>query len=979
MADNNKIEISYQNTDGRQSLGKRLGDIDKYRADWAENQGKMQKSILNTMDRATAMDFEQSMSRVVDALKKLEDETTKATGDQQAYAKQIKSMLGSSTNLQKQMDEYRTSYNKLNNAIKEGTIDYSTAAKALEDVEDGMGKVNAISELLANNLKNIKPETFKQIIEDFKNTAAANAEAAELLKRQHAEGERTAKGAGQSRDKAIKEELSDLGKNLRDVVNTLNINQIAQSFAPSSRQQLQSDIQTNFNINRREFQDFKKGLFKQVDTSIYTSDEIIQAMGTLSSSTLENTETATKYFEDLVRGQKVLGLSAQTQETLLRLNNVTGRNELKFYTNQVAKFQQSSLGLNKRQLDELVSLNANLMNTAADIGIDSTEFQQMSTSEQAAFEATRAGYGSKYTQAMSTLLANTDTTAALLGMDSGELSQRLKRGESLTDLLRNGAGSRAALNVLSSGDEAAITRYFEHAKEAWGVDENTWSILKVIAQQEKDLNKNLQTATAATKENKDAAKEQEAKYAESLTWFQKMINGVSNWWNGNIDWTTLEYVRSLDQTVKLIAVLLGAKDAFSGVSSLLGIGGKAGGTGLLAKLGLGGKAAGAGGLSALKIGGATGGAALASVAAIAGGGLIGAYDANKTANWHGGSLRGFVMGTGHKEQDTWEATGSTLGNAAKWGLMGAGVGTLFGGPAGTAIGAAIGASFGLIAGALGTLGEKEDAQKSELEAIQKNTYEVAKNTSYSGIGMVYRYRGVSNYSSMGSATSRATSAMGDLQYPVTSRYGPREPLRVQDGRITSSFHAGTDFGAPEGTPLYSNVTGTVIGAGTMKDGTNYVAVQSDKDGYIHWYAHMQKPPVVRKGQHVSQGEFVGYVGHTGMATGPHLHYSVTKPGSGMYLDADHAVDSLPFATESIFGGGINKTSGTDSTKTVDMSSAFRTKATLLNTSKLGDVAGPIVGSIADLKQTIINLSEQTSRNQKIMDALVNRTMVSPTI
>lgn len=979
MADNNKIEISYQNTDGRQSLGKRLGDIDNYRADWAENQGKMQKSILNTMDRATAMDFEQSMSRVVAALKKLEDETAKATGDQQAYGKQIKSMLGTSTNLQRQMDEYRTSYNKLNNAIKEGTIDYSAAAKALENVEDGMGKVNAISELLANNLKDIKPETFKQIIEDFKNTAAANAEAAELLKRQHAEGERAAKGAGQSRDKAIKQELSELGKNLRDVINTLNINQIAQSFAPSSRQQLQSDIQTNFNINRKEFQDFKKGLFKQVDNSLYTSDEIIQAMGTLSSSTLENTETATKYFEDLVRGQKVLGLSAQTQETLLRLNNVTGRNELKFYTNQVAKFQQSSLGLNKRQLDELVSLNANLMNTAADIGIDSTEFQQMSTSEQAAFEATRAGYGSKYTQAMSTLLANTDTTAALLGMDSGELSQRLKRGESLTDLLRNGAGSRAALNVLSSGDEAAITRYFEHAKEAWGVDENTWSILKVIAQQEKDLNKNLQTATAATKENKDAAKEQEEKYGESLTWFQKMINGVSNWWNGNIDWTTLEYVRSLDQTVKVIAVLLGAKDAFSGVSSLLGIGGKAGGTSLLAKLGLGSKAAGAGGLSTLKIGAATGGAALASVAAIAGGGLIGAYDANKTANWHGGALRGFVMGTGHKEQDAWEATGSTLGNAAKWGLIGAGIGTIIPG-IGTAVGAAVGASAGLLLGALGTLGEKEDAQQSELESIQKNTYEVAKNTSYSGIGMVYRYRGVSNYSSMGSATSRATSAMGDLQYPVTSRYGPREPIKVQDGRITSSFHAGTDFGAPEGTPLYSNVTGTVIGAGTMKDGTNYVAVQDDKSGYIHWYAHMQKPPVVKKGQHVSQGEFVGYVGHTGMATGPHLHYSVTKPGSGMYLDADHAVDSLPFATASIFGGGVSSTSGTDSTKaTIDMSSAFRTKATLLNTSKLGDVAGPIIGSISDLKQTIINLSEQTSRNQKIMDALVNRTMVSPTI
>lgn len=837
------------------------------------------------------------------------------------------------------------------------------------------------------------------VLDDLKSSAGGTSKALETInqrgqyiKQQQGQEARTKRDnaellkklekilGGSSMDKSVAKEWSNIGSSLRSIINTLNINQIAQQFAPSSRQQLQADLQTNYNISAKEFQDFKKGLFDQVDQSIYTSEDIIAAMGTLSSSTLENTATATKYFEDLVRGQKVLGLSSQTQETLLKLNNITGRNELKFYTNQVAKYQQSSLGLNKRQLDELVNLNANLQSQAADIGIATTEFRQMSANEQAALESTNAGYGSKYAQALSNALVNTESTAAMLGMDSGELAERLSRGESFIDMLRRGPGTQVALQALQSGDQAYISRIKENAMGALGIDENTWTILRVIAQQETELNKNLRTATNASKEQKDAAAEQEEKYGESLTIFQKTVNGISNWFNSNVNWTELEYIRSIDSVVKTIAVLLGAKDIFSGLGNIFG-GGK--GAGLLSKVGIKTGVGGAKGISGLKVGAASGWGAVGALGSTAAGIGLGIYDGFQTSSWRGGALRGAFLGTGNAQQTTEEKMISAGGNGVKGMLIGAGIGTALGGPL---IGTAIGGLVGVLLGGIGTMIDKEKELSKEeqerLDEIEKNTYTTAQNTSYQGIGMVYRYRGKSNWSSAtGSATN--AGAMGDASnvgYPVSSSYGSRGIIYTSAGP-TQSFHNGMDFAAPEGTPLYSNVTGTVIGSGTMSDGANYIAVRDDNTGYTHWYAHMQKQSPLKKGQHVNQGEFVGYVGHTGKATGPHLHYSVTKPGAGNYLNEKVSVNPYNFASASIFSGKAAPASSAAilDNSAIALNSVLSTPKTSIALSSLGDIATPIVGSINDLKQTIIDLSDRTSRNEKIMNALVNRTMQSPTV
>lgn len=107
---------------------------------------------------------------------------------------------------------------------------------------------------------------------------------------------------------------------------------------------------------------------------------------------------------------------------------------------------------------------------------------------------------------------------------------------------------------------------------------------------------------------------------------------------------------------------------------------------------------------------------------------------------------------------------------------------------------------------------------------------------------------------------------------------------VDFARITSHFstgrkhpilhkiraHKGVDYGAPAGTPILSAGDGKVVFAGVRSGFGNVVMVQHGS-AYTTLYAHMQKI-LVKNGQKISQGQKLGTVGKTGLATGPHLHY-----------------------------------------------------------------------------------------------------------
>ena len=114
---------------------------------------------------------------------------------------------------------------------------------------------------------------------------------------------------------------------------------------------------------------------------------------------------------------------------------------------------------------------------------------------------------------------------------------------------------------------------------------------------------------------------------------------------------------------------------------------------------------------------------------------------------------------------------------------------------------------------------------------------------------------------------------------ISSEYGWRKnPVTG-----VNKLHAGTDFAAPGGTPIYAAASGYVQVAGWSSGGYgNYVIIyhgkMSDGNQYSTLYGHMRSV-ATSAGKYVKQGEIIGYVGSTGNSTGNHLHLEVWKGGS----------------------------------------------------------------------------------------------------
>lgn len=117
----------------------------------------------------------------------------------------------------------------------------------------------------------------------------------------------------------------------------------------------------------------------------------------------------------------------------------------------------------------------------------------------------------------------------------------------------------------------------------------------------------------------------------------------------------------------------------------------------------------------------------------------------------------------------------------------------------------------------------------------------------------------------------------------------RWPLRVA-GRISSgfgsrtsptagasSYHKGIDIAVPSGTPIVAAETGTVVTATYSASAGNYVMISHGNRLYTV-YMHCSKL-AVKEGEHVKKGEIIAYVGSTGISTGSHLHFGVSKNGT----------------------------------------------------------------------------------------------------
>lgn len=122
----------------------------------------------------------------------------------------------------------------------------------------------------------------------------------------------------------------------------------------------------------------------------------------------------------------------------------------------------------------------------------------------------------------------------------------------------------------------------------------------------------------------------------------------------------------------------------------------------------------------------------------------------------------------------------------------------------------------------------------------------------------------------------------------------KSPIRF--GRITSGFtmrrfhpvlkvnrpHLGVDYAAPIGTPIRSVGDGTIAFSGWSGGGGNVIKVRHNST-YETAYKHLSRfAPGIKRGSRVKQGQVIGYVGNTGLSTGPHLHFEFYQ--SGRYVD-----------------------------------------------------------------------------------------------
>lgn len=111
-------------------------------------------------------------------------------------------------------------------------------------------------------------------------------------------------------------------------------------------------------------------------------------------------------------------------------------------------------------------------------------------------------------------------------------------------------------------------------------------------------------------------------------------------------------------------------------------------------------------------------------------------------------------------------------------------------------------------------------------------------------------------------------------YTITSPFGYRKAPTAG----ASTYHQGIDMACDSGTPIYATRSGTITKASYQAGGAGYYVSINHGDGFGSIYMHMTRY-VVSAGQSVSQGQLIGYVGSTGISTGPHLHFGISYGGT----------------------------------------------------------------------------------------------------
>ena len=143
---------------------------------------------------------------------------------------------------------------------------------------------------------------------------------------------------------------------------------------------------------------------------------------------------------------------------------------------------------------------------------------------------------------------------------------------------------------------------------------------------------------------------------------------------------------------------------------------------------------------------------------------------------------------------------------------------------------------------------------------------------------LYRYENekgiVAYYDETGKSASKTLKKSPINGARISSKYGKRKHPILGYSRA----HQGIDFAAPSGTPIPAAGSGKVVFKGWKNGYGNYIKIKHNGT-YSTAYAHMKGfKSGIKVGSQVNQGQIIGYVGSTGLSTGPHLHYEIIKDG-----------------------------------------------------------------------------------------------------
>ena len=910
-----------------------------------------------------------------------------------------------STNIEqlaKNVEKSNNAFDSMSLAYDEMISSYNEETKTLKELSKAKKKQLEYDKADLRNRKELRSMQSKQIISDAK------------------EGNKSALKAFQQGAGKLNQILSSI-----DIRGSLD--KLVSATGRSDAANTQISMMSSYNLNKAEFNAFKRQLYKQIDTSLYNSRDVKEAIGSLQQIGLNTTEEMTSKFDLILRGQQLLGITAQQQAKLQTISNRTGRDFLTFTTNKLAKLMVENNNIGKKQLSELLDLNSNLVSQFADIGISTPEFEDASMSATAALTNLMGGdtgLAQKYTSIMTELAMNNNASGAKVGLGLDDYYAQLSNGTNLATMISRGNGSLGSLyNQLMSGS-LSMGAMSELVNQG------------VLSSSERDLlthmtNYDKQNGTGAFAAYLDSYKgtdggkaldSVEENTAEGTSMLSKLTNNFTNWVASSFDWVDFS---NFEQVMKVVTTLLGiiaASEAIQGLGSLLK-GLWKGATGLGGKL-----AAGKLGSNGLGLISNTGAAGLSTAGKFVAGGSIAAgtlwagIDAYNGFNQTSKEMYGENANTGQKigagaaamvsgskvhktskgKVDMGQNMGrGALSGAGKGALIGAGIGSFIPG-VGTVVGGAIGAGVGAIAGLVGGWWKSRKAQEQEQRDKEKvkAEKEIAANTSRTnsllGTNLSLATRktaSVRSYTGVGSPSAAPishgnTGGMGaNYPWPISSPFGPRTL-----GNGDSSFHNGVDWGVSEGTPIGAPVSGTITRLATDGRNTYYnshgLSYQqrlnaglgiylAGSDGRTYQFWHLSKLGV-KQGQSVKAGDTIGLSGNSGYSTGPHLHYGVQVNGAWV----DPISNNLaPAALFSASGAKLVEVDvdGTDSSSSSSDSSDYAKASTPTQkvyqnkirrfSTYAGAGMGAVVDGLADIKQTLIDLSNRQTQDEQILQML----------